>query len=133
LTPLNGEAVDAWVLDGSAGAEHGASAPSSRWTSDRRYGTPGARYAGRSAAARRTLPFARLPAWCRPDRRALRSGRQTRLQVEDSGNSPAGTAQGLGLQPVEHMVEHGLRGHFELGARAGGGTRAEVVFHEQPR
>jgi two-component sensor histidine kinase len=64
----------------------------------------------------------------------LRSGRQNRLQVDDGGsNTAGGTATGLGLQLVTHMVEHGLRGRFELSARAGGGTRAEVVFPEQPR
>jgi two-component sensor histidine kinase len=57
----------------------------------------------------------------------LHSGEQHRLLVDDCGNSDGGTT-GLGLQLVQRMVEQGLRGRFALGARAGGGTRAEVVF-----
>jgi two-component sensor histidine kinase len=62
----------------------------------------------------------------------LNSGEQHRLLVEDGGNSAEGTT-GLGLQLVERMVEQGLRGRFTLGARPGGGTRAEVVFPAEPR
>ena len=36
-------------------------------------------------------------------------------------------------QLVRRMVEQGLGGRFELAARAGGGTRAEVVFPTEPR
>jgi two-component sensor histidine kinase len=57
----------------------------------------------------------------------LSGGPQTRLRVDDSG---AGLphAAGFGLALVQGMVEQGLDGRFELGALAGGGTRAEVVF-----
>jgi two-component sensor histidine kinase len=61
----------------------------------------------------------------------LEGGRETRLQVDDRGTGPVGDATGLGLQLVRDMVEHGLRGRFELAALPGGGTRASVVFPEQ--
>jgi two-component sensor histidine kinase len=57
----------------------------------------------------------------------LSGGALTRLCVDDSGggiNRPAS----FGLDLVRRMVEHGLGGRFELHARNGGGTRAEVVF-----
>jgi two-component sensor histidine kinase len=54
-------------------------------------------------------------------------GTQIRLRVEDGGNAAAGPA-GLGLELVRRTVEHGLGGHFELGALPGGGACAEVVF-----
>jgi two-component sensor histidine kinase len=62
----------------------------------------------------------------------LNSGEQHRLLVDDCGDSSAGAA-GLGLQLVQRMVEQGLGGRFALGARPGGGTRAEVVFPAEPR
>jgi two-component sensor histidine kinase len=62
----------------------------------------------------------------------LNSGEQHRLLVDDCGNS-ADSTKGLGLQLVQRMVEQGLRGRFALGARPGGGTRAEVVFPAEPR
>jgi two-component sensor histidine kinase len=61
----------------------------------------------------------------------LDAGEQHRLLVDDCGNSPEG-ATGLGLQLVQRMVEQGLSGRFTLGARPGGGTRAEVVFPAEP-
>jgi len=63
----------------------------------------------------------------------LGGGRQTWLQVDDAGAGATEAATGLGLQLVRQTVEQGLHGRFELTARAGGGTRAEVVFPEQPR
>jgi two-component sensor histidine kinase len=63
----------------------------------------------------------------------LESGRQTRLRVDNHGAGPADEPTGLGLQLVRDMVEHGLRGRFELAALPGGGTRAAVVFPEQAR
>jgi len=63
----------------------------------------------------------------------LRGGRETRLQVDNHGAAPAGEPTGLGLQLVREMVEHGLRGRFELTSLPGGGTRAAVVFPEQAR
>jgi two-component sensor histidine kinase len=63
----------------------------------------------------------------------LKGGRETRLQVDDRGSGPAGDAAGLGLQLVRDMVEQGLHGRFELAALPEGGTRAAVVFPEQPR
>jgi two-component sensor histidine kinase len=63
----------------------------------------------------------------------LNGGHQTRLQIENRGAGPAQDGRGLGLQLVQQMVEQGLRGRFELAALPGGGTRAEVVFPEQPR
>jgi two-component sensor histidine kinase len=62
----------------------------------------------------------------------LNSGEQHRLLVDDCGNGVE-RRKGLGLQLVQRMVEQGLRGHFALGARPGGGTRAEVVFPAEPR
>jgi two-component sensor histidine kinase len=62
----------------------------------------------------------------------LNSGEQHRLLVDDCGNRAEGTT-GLGLQLVQRMVEQGLRGRFALGARPGGGTRAEVVFPAELR
>jgi two-component sensor histidine kinase len=58
---------------------------------------------------------------------------ETRLQVDDGGTGLAESSAGLGLGLVRRMVEQGLAGSFELTARAGGGTRAEVVFPAQPR
>lgn len=58
----------------------------------------------------------------------LSADRETRLVVEDAGggiHARSGTGLGLGL--VRHMVEHGLRGRFEL-RTAGSTTCAEVVF-----
>jgi two-component sensor histidine kinase len=63
----------------------------------------------------------------------LSDGGQTRLQVDDSGTGVSESSAGLGLRLVRRMVEQGLAGSFELAARAGGGTRAEVVFPVQPR
>ena len=62
----------------------------------------------------------------------LRGGRLTRLRVDDRGNGSE-SAGGLGLELVRRMVEQGLHGRFELTARPGRGTRAEVVFPERPR
>ncbi len=62
----------------------------------------------------------------------LSGGRQTRLRVDDGGNGVEG-AGGLGLELVRRMVEQGLHGRFDLIALPGGGTRAEVVFPEEPR
>jgi two-component sensor histidine kinase len=62
----------------------------------------------------------------------LNSGEQHRLLVDDCGNG-VDRRKGLGLQLVQRMVEQGLRGHFALGTRPGGGTRAEVVFPAEPR
>jgi two-component sensor histidine kinase len=62
----------------------------------------------------------------------LNSGEQHRLLVDDCGDS-AEDKTGLGLQLVQRMVEQGLRGRFTLGARPGGGTRAEAVFPAEPR
>jgi two-component sensor histidine kinase len=62
----------------------------------------------------------------------LRGGRLTRLRVDDRGNGFESTG-GLGLELVRRMVEQGLHGRFELTARPGRGTRAEVVFPERPR
>lgn len=66
-----------------------------------------------------------------PIRVQLSAGPQSRLQVDDGGNGVEDA--GLGLQLVRRMVEHGLRGSFELRALPGGGTRAEVVFPEMAR
>ena len=57
----------------------------------------------------------------------LSGGAQTRLRIDDSGDGVRHTG-GFGLTLVRRMVEQGLAGRFELGALAGGGTRAEVVF-----
>jgi two-component sensor histidine kinase len=57
----------------------------------------------------------------------LTAGPQTRLRVEDGGNSLDWSA-GFGLKLVRRMVEQGLQGRFELTPLPGGGTRAEVVF-----
>ena len=57
----------------------------------------------------------------------LSAGEQTRLRVDDNGCGVEGAA-GFGLELVRHLVERGLQGRFELHARSGGGTRAEVVF-----
>jgi len=62
----------------------------------------------------------------------LNSGEHHRLLVDDCGNGVERTT-GLGLQLVQRMVEQGLHGRFALGARPGGGTRAEVVFPAEPR
>jgi two-component sensor histidine kinase len=63
----------------------------------------------------------------------LSGGGRTLLQVDDSGIARSESSAGLGLRLVRRMVEQGLAGSFELTARAGGGTRAEVVFPAQPR
>jgi two-component sensor histidine kinase len=63
----------------------------------------------------------------------LSEGEHTRLQVDDSGTGVSESSAGLGLSLVRRMVEQGLAGSFELAPRAGGGTRAEVVFPAQPR
>jgi two-component sensor histidine kinase len=57
----------------------------------------------------------------------LSAGESTRLCVDDSGGVVE-HGRGFGLELVRRMVEVGLNGNFELRARAGGGTRAEVVF-----
>jgi two-component sensor histidine kinase len=57
----------------------------------------------------------------------LTGGALTRLRVDDSG-AGVERAAGFGLDLVRRMVEQGLDGQFELRARTGGGTRAEVVF-----
>jgi two-component sensor histidine kinase len=57
----------------------------------------------------------------------LSSGQQVRLRVDDAGLGARETA-GLGLRLVRRLVEQGLDGRFELGARPGGGTSAEVTF-----
>ena len=57
----------------------------------------------------------------------LSGGATTRLRVDDSGRGVLSCA-GFGLDLVRRMVEQGLDGRFELRARTGGGTRAEVVF-----
>jgi two-component sensor histidine kinase len=57
----------------------------------------------------------------------LSAGDSTRLWVDDSGDGVE-HGSGFGLDLVRRMVEDGLNGRFELRARAGGGTRAEVVF-----
>jgi two-component sensor histidine kinase len=57
----------------------------------------------------------------------LSAGDSNRLWVDDSGDGLE-RAGGFGLELVRRMVEQGLNGSFELRARAGGGTRAEVVF-----
>ncbi len=62
----------------------------------------------------------------------LSRGTETRLRVDDSGGSIDRTA-GFGLDLVRRMVEQGLDGRFELHARNGGGTRAEVVFPTVPQ
>jgi two-component system, sensor histidine kinase PdtaS len=62
----------------------------------------------------------------------LADGEQTRLSVDDNGVAD-GRVAGFGLELVRRMVEHGLDGRFELRPRAGGGTRAEVVFPRVPR
>ncbi|MDP9284404.1 MAG: sensor histidine kinase [Actinomycetota bacterium] len=62
----------------------------------------------------------------------LSGGSSTRLSVEDSGGGVERDA-GFGLELVRRMVEQGLGGQFELRARTGGGTRAEVVFPTVPQ
>jgi two-component sensor histidine kinase len=57
----------------------------------------------------------------------LLGGSETTLVVDDDGDATAGTA-GFGRELVQRMVEQGLGGRFELTARSGGGTRAEVIF-----
>jgi two-component sensor histidine kinase len=59
----------------------------------------------------------------------LFTGTSTRLQIDDGGTSRSEAVPGLGLQLVKQVVEHGLHGSFQLGPRAEGGARAEVVFH----
>jgi two-component sensor histidine kinase len=63
----------------------------------------------------------------------LTAGPETRLRVDDGGNSVAGPS-GFGLELVRRVVEQGLRGTFELSSLPGGrGTRAEAVFPEPSR
>jgi two-component sensor histidine kinase len=57
----------------------------------------------------------------------LNCGPQTRLTVDDGGDGHERTG-GFGLLLVQRVVEQGLHGRFELRARPGGGTSAEVVF-----
>jgi two-component sensor histidine kinase len=57
----------------------------------------------------------------------LSGGLSTRLSVDDCGGGIERTP-GFGLELVRRMVEQGLGGRFELRARTGGGTHAEVVF-----
>jgi two-component sensor histidine kinase len=57
----------------------------------------------------------------------LNGGPQTRLTVDDDGDAGARPG-GFGLSLVRQVVEQGLDGSFELRARPGGGTSAEVVF-----
>jgi two-component sensor histidine kinase len=57
----------------------------------------------------------------------LDAGPPARLSVDDGG-AAAERAAGFGLELVRRMVEHGLRGRFELGRTTTGGTRAEVLF-----
>jgi two-component sensor histidine kinase len=57
----------------------------------------------------------------------LSGGALTRLCVDDRGGGVE-RAAGFGLDLVRRMVEQGLDGRFELRARSGGGTSAEVVF-----
>lgn len=58
----------------------------------------------------------------------LDGGRPVRLIVDDAGDGCDGHVPGLGLELVEQVVAHGLKGRFTLGPRAGVGTRAEVAF-----
>jgi two-component sensor histidine kinase len=58
----------------------------------------------------------------------LSGGERTRLRVDDGGAGGGDDGTGFGLRLVHRLVEQGLGGRFELGARPGGGTRAEVVF-----
>jgi two-component sensor histidine kinase len=62
----------------------------------------------------------------------LSGGALTRLCVDDRGGGVE-RATGFGLDLVRRMVEQGLDGRFELRARAGGGTCAEVVFPTMPQ
>ncbi len=62
----------------------------------------------------------------------LNGGALTRLRVDDSG-AGVERAAGFGLDLVRRMVEQGLKGDFELRARADGGTCAEVVFPTAPQ
>ena len=62
----------------------------------------------------------------------LSGGALTRLRVDDSGGGVE-RAAGFGLDLVRRMVEQGLDGSFELRARTGGGTCAEVVFPTVPQ
>ena len=62
----------------------------------------------------------------------LSGGTLTRLRVDDSGSGVARSG-GFGLDLVRRLVEQGLDGRFELRARTGGGTSAEVVFPTAPR
>ncbi|MFL5929175.1 MAG: sensor histidine kinase [Gaiellaceae bacterium] len=57
----------------------------------------------------------------------LNCGPHTRLTVDDAGDGHWRTG-GFGLTLVQRVVEQGLNGRFELRARPGGGTSAEVVF-----
>jgi two-component sensor histidine kinase len=62
----------------------------------------------------------------------LTGGAVNRLCVDDHGGGLA-RGNGFGLELVQRMVEQGLDGTFELHARSGGGTCAEVVFPTMPR
>ena len=57
----------------------------------------------------------------------LGGGEQACLNVEDGGCGHD-SSSGFGLSLVRRLTEQGLGGRFELRARAGGGTRAEVTF-----
>jgi two-component sensor histidine kinase len=63
---------------------------------------------------------------------SLGGRREIVLRVDDGGTGSGGSS-GLGLQLVRQIAERGLGGHFELTARPGGGTRAEVVFPKESR
>jgi len=63
---------------------------------------------------------------------SLGGRQQLVMRVDDAGNGTNGP-NGLGLQLVQHIVEHGLGGRFQLTERPGGGTRAEVVFPNESR
>jgi two-component sensor histidine kinase len=63
---------------------------------------------------------------------SLSADDDVRLRVDDVGVGP-GNADGLGLELVRRIAEHGLRGRLELARRPGGGTRAEVVFPQARR
>jgi two-component sensor histidine kinase len=58
----------------------------------------------------------------------LSCGERNRLCVDDGGRVLLERRSGLGLELVRRLVEQGLGGRFDLGARNGGGTRAEISF-----
>jgi two-component sensor histidine kinase len=57
----------------------------------------------------------------------LGGGEHACLKVDDAGCGPD-SSSGFGLSLVRRLTELGLGGRFELRARPGGGTRAEVTF-----